>query len=94
VAVTESGDVRWPELGGQVVDEIRTKINNWIANHHPSWGAIPQGWTYRRLVKEIYKRLNKAFDLNKFDVADETTPTIPTSRRTVIPGQSPSPREG
>ncbi|GAG50803.1 unnamed protein product [marine sediment metagenome] len=68
VAVTESGELRWPELDGEIGEAVRAKLNTWLANH--GWPTIPEGWTYRRVIVAIYRRFNDRFDLNNFDVDD------------------------
>lgn len=68
VAVTESGDKKWPELDGEIASAVRTKINNWLSNR--GWPTIPLGWTYKRVVREIFTRISDRFDLNVFDVKD------------------------
>lgn len=70
VAVTESGDVKWPELEGVISSGARTKINNWISNHYPAQPSIPAGWTYKRVIREIFRRMNQHFKLTHIDIAD------------------------
>jgi len=66
--VTEDGNIRWAELDGVCAAQTRDRINTWLENHnHPT---IPDGWTYRRIIKEIYKRANEHFDLDRFDISD------------------------
>lgn len=70
VAVTESGDVKWPELEGVISSGARTKINNWVSSHYPAQPSIPAGWTYRRVIREIFTRMNKHFKLTHIDISD------------------------
>lgn len=68
VAVTESGDTRWAELDGVIAAAVRTRLNTWLtARGYPT---IPAGWTYRRVIEAVYKRLNDHFDLGWFDIAE------------------------
>ena len=68
VAVTESGSVRWAELDGVIAAGVRTKLNNWLtARGYPN---IPSGWTYRRVIREVFQRLNDKFEFDSFDVAE------------------------
>ena len=68
VGVTSSGDVRWPELDGALPENIRTKLNIWA----DSMGLpnVPDGWDYRRTVKEVFKRFNDKFDINSIDISE------------------------
>lgn len=68
VSVTQSGDVRWAELEGVCPAALRTKLNTLLSNH--GYPNIPSGWTYKQVIREIFKRVNKHFDLNAIDVAD------------------------
>jgi hypothetical protein len=68
VAVTQNENVRWAELDDQVGGAVRTKLNNWLSNRGQP--TIPEGWSNRRIVREVYKRANANFDLNNFDVAE------------------------
>ena len=62
------GSVRFPELDATIGAAARTKINNWLtARGYPN---IPSGWTYRQVVKEIYKRVEARFDLDHLDVGE------------------------
>ena len=68
VAVTESGSVRWAELDGVIAAGVRTKLNNWLtARGYPN---ILSGWTYRRVIREVFQRLNDKFEFDSFDVAE------------------------
>lgn len=67
VAMTETG-IKWVELDNTVTTAIRTKLNNWLtARGYPN---IPAGWTFRRIVQEIYARMGQKFDLDGVDIAD------------------------
>lgn len=68
VAVTESGDVRWPELDGIIGEAVRAKVNTWLSGH--GWPTIPAGWRYRQVVVAVYRRFNDRFDLSFFDIID------------------------
>lgn len=68
VAVTQN-EVKWGELDNPVASAVRTKINTWLSNRGQP--TIPEGWSNRRVVREIYQRANARFDLNNFDVTDE-----------------------
>jgi hypothetical protein len=68
VAVTENGGTKWAELDGTIAPAVRTKLNTWLTNR--GYPNIPAGWTYRRVVREIYERINPHFSLDNFDVAD------------------------
>lgn len=68
VAVTEDGGVRWAELDGVIATGVRTKINTWLSNR--DYPNIPVGWTYRRIVREVFQRLNNKFDFDWFDVTE------------------------
>lgn len=68
VAVTEDGDVRWGELDNPCDDTARAKINNWLTVHN--YPTIPDGWTNRQVVREIYRRANAHFNLSSFDIMD------------------------
>ena len=67
VAVTEDGDVKWPELAETIAAAVRTKLNTWLTNHGQQ--TIPADWAYRRVIRELYERMNPDFDLDNFDVA-------------------------
>jgi hypothetical protein len=68
VAVTEDGDVRWAELEGACPAAVRDRLNTWLTNR--GYPNIPSGWTYRRVIREIFQRVNEHFDLDAIDVAD------------------------
>jgi hypothetical protein len=69
-AVTESGDVKWAELDANIALAGRTKLNTWLtARGYPT---IPAGWTNRKVLVEVAKRMDAKFDLGFFDVADAT----------------------
>ena len=68
VAVTDNGNVRWAELDDLFPNATRTRINTWLTNR--GLQTIPAGWTNRRVVREIFERLNDKFSLDSFDVAD------------------------
>ncbi len=56
------------ELNNIIVPNIRTKLNNKLTElGKPN---IPDGWTYRKIVKEVFKRFNSHFNLDIFDVKD------------------------
>jgi len=68
VAVTENGAVRWAELDNVIGAAVRTKLNNWLtARGYPN---IPAGWIYRRVVREVFQRLNAQFEFDLFEVAE------------------------
>ena len=68
VAVTESGDVRWGELDNPCADTVRTRLNIWLENHgHPT---IPESWSNRRVVREIFRRANQRFDISGINIMD------------------------
>lgn len=68
VAVTEDGNVKWGELENPVDANVRQKLNTWLSSQsHPT---IPDGWSNRRVVREIYERANAHFDLDQFDIAE------------------------
>ncbi len=64
--VTQDG-VKWAELDGVIAAGVRTRLNTWLAAR--GYPTIPVGVTYRRVILEIYKRVNDRFDLGTFDVA-------------------------
>jgi hypothetical protein len=55
-------------MGGTIAPAIRTRLNTWLTNR--GYPNIPAGWTYRRVVREIFERINPHFSLDNFDVAD------------------------
>jgi hypothetical protein len=68
VGVTESGDVRWAELDGVIAAGVRTKLNDWLtARGYPT---IPAGWTYRQVVRAVFKRFSDLFDIGTVDIAE------------------------
>ena len=68
VAVTESGDVHWGELGNPCAEAVRARLNTWLAAH--GHRTIPEQWSNRQVVREIYERANDRFDLAQFDIMD------------------------
>jgi hypothetical protein len=64
--ITNSGDVRWAELDGNIAAAIRMKLNTWLSNR--GYPTIPAGWTYRRVVREVFQRINAGFEIEAFDV--------------------------
>ena len=69
VAVTESDNVRWPELDGEAAQDVINRLNTWLTNN--GFGVqVPSGWTYARLVRELFQWFNERFDLRSFDVID------------------------
>ena len=69
-AVTESGTVKWAELDANMALAVRTKLSAWLtARGYPT---IPTGWTNRKVLVEVAKRMDAKFDLGFFDVADAT----------------------
>ena len=69
VAVTESGDnVHWGELENPCADAVRARLNTWLAAH--GYRTIPEQWTNRRVVREIYERANARFDFRAIDIMD------------------------
>jgi len=69
-AVTESGDVKWGELDANIALAVRTKLNTWLTAR--GLPTIPAGWTNRKVLVEVAKRMDERFDLGFFDVADAT----------------------
>jgi len=68
VAVTEGGDVHWGELENPCADAVRARLNAYLSNH--GYPTIPDGWSNRQVVREIYERANARFDLAQFDIMD------------------------
>ncbi len=68
VAVTEDENTHWGELDGLVDSGIMIKLNNWIGNNHPSWPRVKAVHTYRKIIKELFSRLNINFKLSTIDV--------------------------
>ena len=68
VAMTETGDVRWAELDGNLPAALRTRLNTFLTAR--GWPTIPTGWTYRQTVVEIFKRLNDRWDLSSHNILD------------------------
>lgn len=68
VAVTESGGVRWAELDGVIAAGVRTKLNAWLSSR--GYPNIPAGWTYKQVIREVFRRLNDKFEFDLFDVAE------------------------
>lgn len=68
VAVTEAGGTRWAELDGTTAAGIRTKLNTFLTSKGQP--TIPTGWTYRKVIETVFKRLNADFSLDAFDVAE------------------------
>jgi hypothetical protein len=58
----------WAEIESLITAATRTKINNWLTARDLQ--PIPSGWTNRRVVVEIFKRLHNQFDLNNFWIAE------------------------
>jgi len=69
VAVTEGGDnVHWGELENPCADAVRAWLNTWLAAH--GYRTIPEQWTNRQVVREIYERANVRFDFRAIDIMD------------------------
>lgn len=68
VAVTESGDVRWPELDGTISSAVRTRLNTFASAR--GWPTIPSGASYRQVVLAVFRRLNAQYDFDGFDVGE------------------------
>jgi len=68
VAVTDAGDVRWGGLENPCADVVRARLNTWLANH--GYRTIPEQWTNRQVVREIYERANDRFDFRGIDIMD------------------------
>ena len=68
VAVTEGGDVRWGELENPCADVVRARLNTYLTNH--GYPTIPEQWTNRQVVREIYERANDRFDFRGIDIMD------------------------
>ena len=68
VAVTESGDVHWGELENPCADVVRARLNAYLTNH--GYRTIPEGWSNRQVVREIYERANDRFDFRGIDIMD------------------------
>ena len=66
--VTENDTVKWAELDDLPTELIRDRLNTWLSNH--DYPAIPASWTNRRIVREIFKRLNPNFEIGNTDIAD------------------------
>jgi len=66
VGVTDNG-VKWPELDGSAAQAVINKINTWLTNQGIN-KQIPSGWTYDRLVRELFQWFNEHFNLRNFDV--------------------------
>jgi len=68
--VTETGETRWPELDEPVAEALRSKLNNWLEEH--GYPTIPEGWTNRRVVREVVGRFNDQYNIfTDYDVTDE-----------------------
>lgn len=68
VAVTEAGDVRWGELENPCAEVVRARLNAWLTAH--GHRTIPDGWSNRQVVREIYERANDRFDFRGIDIMD------------------------
>jgi len=68
VAVTEGGDVHWGELENPCADAVRARLNTYLSNH--GYPSIPDKWTNRQVVREIYERANERFDFRAIDIMD------------------------
>jgi len=68
VAVTEDGDVHWGELENPCADVVRARLNAYLTNH--GYRTIPDGWSNRQVVREIYERANDRFDFRAIDIMD------------------------
>lgn len=68
VAVTQSGDVKWAELEGVCPVAVRNRLNTWLGNN--GYPNIPSGWTYKRIIREIFQRTNEHFDLSTINIVD------------------------
>ncbi len=68
VAVTETGNVKWAELDEVISSTARNRLNTWLTNR--GYPNIPAGWTFRRVIEAIFKRLNARFDLSTHDVME------------------------
>ena len=69
VGVTENGDVKWGELEGEAEQATVDRLNTWLETNGYNV-QVPGGWTYRRLVRELYQFFNDRFDLRNFDIMD------------------------
>ena len=69
VGVTENGGIRWGELEGEAEQATIDRLNTWLDNNGFEV-QVPSGWTYRRLVRELYQFFNERFDLGNFDIMD------------------------
>jgi len=55
-------------LDNVIAVAVRNKVNTWLdARGFPT---IPAGWTYRKVVNAIFKRINEKFDIDKLDILD------------------------
>lgn len=69
--MTQTADgVKWAELDSTVTLAVRTKINNYLTSQ--GLATIPAGWTNRKVVKTIFKRINPNFFIEKEWVLDGT----------------------
>ena len=69
VAVTENGGIRWGELEEDAAQEVIDRLNTWLTVNDFDV-QVPDGWTYRRLVCELYQFFNDHFDMSTFDIMD------------------------
>ena len=69
LAFTRSDERHWgPDMDNILPSAVRNKINSWLTpNGQP---AIPIGWTYRRFIQALFRRLNPNFRLDAFDIAE------------------------
>jgi len=68
VAVSDDGEVYWGELENPCSTTLRNRLSTWLENH--GYPTIPDGWTNRRVVYEIFRRANNRFDFTKIDILE------------------------
>ena len=70
VMTVDADGTQWKELDSTVTLAVRTKLNTWLTNN--GYPTIPAGWTNRRVVLELFRRLNPNFFIEKEFVSDGT----------------------
>lgn len=68
VMTKDADGTQWKELDSTITAAVRTKLNTWLGNN--GYSTIPAGWSNRKVVETVFRRLNPNFDIEKEWVAD------------------------